>query len=208
MEQRIFKIIYGIGWAFIAIIRIPARWRARNNQIVVNRRTAQEKSLLALLSVGMVVLPLVYIFSRWLNFANYKVRSWVGWMGAGSFAIGLWLLWRAHADLGRNWSDSLQLRQGHQLITSGIYRHIRHPMYAFGWLFGIAQALLLQNWIVGLSGLVSFALLYFVRVPQEERMMLDQFGEEYRAYMKKTGRIIPRWRNLNFESIKMLFKRR
>ena len=65
-------------------------------------------------------------------------------------------------------------------------------MYAFGWLLGIAQTLLLQNWIAGPSGLVSFALLYFLRVPREEQMMLDQFGDEYQAYMKRTGRVIPR----------------
>ena len=102
-------------------------------------------------------------------------------------------MWRSHTDLGQNWSESLQIRQGHQLVTSGIYRHIRHPMYAFGWLFGIVQALLLQNWIAGLSGLVSFAVLYFLRVPREEQMMLDQFGEEYQSYMKRTGRVIPQW---------------
>lgn len=192
MAQSTLKIIYGIGWAFIAVIRIPARWRARSNQVEVDHKRAQEKSLLALGSFGMGALPLVYIFTPWLNFANYRLRSWAGWTGTASFAVGLGLLWRAHADLGENWSDSLQLRQGHQLITSGIYRHIRHPIYAFGWLLGFAQAMLLQNWIAGLSGLVSFAVFYFQRVPREEQMMLDEFGEAYRAYMQRTGRVIPR----------------
>lgn len=161
-------------------------------RIVVDRKTAREKSLLTLLAVGMGVLPAVYIFTPLLNFANYTLRSWAGWTGAGIFAVGLAVFWRAHATLGPYWSDSLQLREGHPLITSGIYRYIRHPMYAFGWLMSIAQALLVQNWIAGLSGLVSFGLLYFLRVPREEHMLLDQFGESYRSYMKKTGRIIPR----------------
>lgn len=187
-----FKIIYGIGWALIAIIRIPARWRARSNRIEVDHKSAREKSLLLLVSLGMGGLPLVYIFTPWLNFANYKLRAWAGWTGTVSLVVGLWLLWRAHADLGRNWSDSLQLRQDHQLITGGIYKHIRHPIYAFGWLLGIAQTLLLPNWIVGLSGLTSFASLYFLRVPREERMMLEEFGEVYQAYMQRTGRVIPR----------------
>ena len=192
MERRTLKIVYGIGTLITALIRLPYWWRARRSRIVVDRKTAREKSLLALLSIGLGALPLAYIFTPWLNFANYRLRLWAGWTGAASFAVGLWLLWRAHAALGPYWSDSLQLRQGHPLVTSGIYRHIRHPMYAFGWLLGIAQALLLQNWIAGLSGLVSFAPLYVSRVPREEQMMLDQFGEEYRAYMSRTGRIIPR----------------
>jgi len=189
------KAIWGLIWVLVAVIRIPVRRRTRNNQIVVDK-TAQDRYLLAVLAVGMVALPFIYLFTPWLNFANYRLRSWVGWTGAASGAVGLWLLWRSHTDLGQNWSESLQIKEEHQLVTSGIYRHIRHPMYAFGWLFGIAQALLLQNWIAGLSGLASFAVLYFLRVPREEQMMLDQFGEEYQSYMKRTGRVIPRWQSM------------
>ncbi len=194
MYKTIYAIIWALIWVFVALIRIPARQRTKNNRIVVDK-TAQDRYLLAFLGVGMIALPIVYIFTSWLNFANYRLPPWAGWTGAASAAAGIWLLWRSHTDLGLNWSDSLQVRQGHQLVTSGIYRHIRHPMYAFGWLFGIAQALLLQNWIAGLSNLVSFAVLYFLRVPREEQMMLDQFGEKYQAYMQRTGRVIPRWRS-------------
>jgi len=64
-------------------------------------------------------------------------------------------------------------------------------MYAAFWLWGIAQALLLQNWIAGLANLASFLPMYLLRVPREEQMMLEQFGEEYRLYMNRTGRVIP-----------------
>jgi protein-S-isoprenylcysteine O-methyltransferase Ste14 len=107
-------------------------------------------------------------------------------------AMAVWLFWRSHADLGRNWSPSLELREGHELVTEGVYRSVRHPMYASMWLWGVAQALLLQNWIAGWVSLVMFMPLYLLRVPREERMMLDEFGEEYRAYMDRTGRVIPR----------------
>ena len=193
MDQTIFKIVYGIGFILIFIIRLPYWWLARSTPVVVDRKTVRERILLAQLSVGVGVLPLVYIFTPWLNFANYQLPSWAGWAGAAIFAAGLWVLWRAHAALGRYWSDSVQLRQGHQLVTSGIYQHIRHPIYTFGWLLGIAQALVLWNWVVAAAGLASFALIYFLRVPREEHMMLDQFGEAYRAYMNRTGRIVPRW---------------
>ena len=65
-------------------------------------------------------------------------------------------------------------------------------MYASGWLWAVSQALLLHNWIAGLAGLVAFVPLYFIRVPREERMMLDNFGDAYRAYAARTGRIVPR----------------
>ena len=65
-------------------------------------------------------------------------------------------------------------------------------MYAALWLWGVAQALLIHNWIAGFSQLVSFAVLYFLRVPREKRMMLDRFGAEYPAYIGRTGRVLPR----------------
>lgn len=191
--ERKFKAAYGLGWAILAVIRIPYRWRARTERIVVDRKSPRERALLALLGVGMGILPLLAIVTPLLNFANYRLRAWAGWTGVAAFALADWLMWRTHADLGRYWSESLQVRQGHRLVTTGAYRRIRHPMYASGWLLGVGQALLLPNRIAGLSGLASFALLYLLRVPREEELMLDQFGDDYRAYMGRTGRVIPRF---------------
>ena len=68
-------------------------------------------------------------------------------------------------------------------------------MYAAFLLFGIAQALLLPNWIAGWSGLVAVILLCVLRMPREEAMMCEFFGEEYRQYRRRTGRIVPaKWR--------------
>jgi protein-S-isoprenylcysteine O-methyltransferase Ste14 len=192
VEQNVFKILWIIGFIMIVSIRLPHWWLGRSNRVVVDRNPVRERILLALEAVGAGALPLVYIFTPWLSFADYQLPAGAGWAGAAGLVASLWLLWRAHANLSQNWSRSLQLRQGHQLITSGIYRYIRHPMYASGWLLGIAQGLLLWNWIAGASGLAAFALLYFQRVPREEQMMIDQFGEEYQNYMKRTGRVIPR----------------
>jgi protein-S-isoprenylcysteine O-methyltransferase Ste14 len=101
-------------------------------------------------------------------------------------------LWRAHADLGRNWTPTLQITESHRLVTGGVYRYLRHPIYAAIWLTGLAQVLMLANWIAGPACLVLFLPVYLVRVPREERMMLDHFGDEYRAYMGRTGGVIPR----------------
>ncbi len=106
--------------------------------------------------------------------------------------MALWLLWRSHYDLGRNWRVTTEIREGHTLVTSGIFRYIRHPMYSAHWLWGIAQVLLIHNWIAGLASLVIWLPVYLLRVRREENMMLEKFGEEYRLYMRQTGRIIPR----------------
>ena len=163
--------------------------------MALERVDALERALVGLLSVGLIFVPAVYAWTPWLERANYRLapeaqRS-AGGVGAALMTLALWLFWRSHADLGSNWSPSLQLREGHALVTGGVYQHVRHPMYASEWLWGVAQALLLQNWVAGWAGLVLFTPLYVLRVPREERMMLDRCGEEYHAYMDTTGRVVP-----------------
>jgi protein-S-isoprenylcysteine O-methyltransferase Ste14 len=131
-------------------------------------------------------------FYPWLEFADYHLPGWTGWTGAVVFGVAIWLFWRAHDDLGLNWSASLEIRENHSLVDNGVYRYVRHPMYAAFWLWGIAQVLLLHNWIYGLSYLVSFVPMYFRRIRQEEQMMIDTFGEQYQNYMTQTGRVIPK----------------
>ena len=164
--------------------------------MAVDRVSGLERSLLGLLLVGMFFVPVVYALTSWLDGADYRLspgaRAGAGGVGTALLAAAIWLFWRSHADLGRNWSPSLQLREEHQLVTAGVYRSIRHPMYASQWLWSVAQPLLLQNWIAGWAGLLLFLPLYLSRVPHEEQMMLEQFGEAYRAYMSRTGRVVPR----------------
>ncbi|MBI3965362.1 MAG: isoprenylcysteine carboxylmethyltransferase family protein [Chloroflexi bacterium] len=104
----------------------------------------------------------------------------------------IFLFWRTHRDLGANWSPTLEIGAQHTLVTRGVYGRIRHPMYASQALLALAQALLLPNWVAGLAGPLAFLARYLIRVPREERMMLDHFGDAYRAYSAHTGRILPR----------------
>lgn len=148
--------------------------------------------LVILASVGMIILPLLYVLTPWLDFANYHLPQNLGCFGVTIFIIALWLIWRSHVNLGDNFSLIPEIKEKHTLVTKGVYEYIRHPMYAAHWLWAIAQALLLQNWIAGLAMLILFFPLYSERVLREEKMMVEEFGDEYRNYMKKTGRIIPR----------------
>jgi protein-S-isoprenylcysteine O-methyltransferase Ste14 len=88
----------------------------------------------------------------------------------------------------------LQVREEHRLVTNGIYRRIRHPMYASMFLLSMAHLFFVPNWIVAPAYLVSFGILYVFRVGREERMMLDRFGAEYEAYRRRSGRLLPRLR--------------
>ncbi|WP_312015825.1 protein-S-isoprenylcysteine O-methyltransferase [Bradyrhizobium liaoningense] len=97
----------------------------------------------------------------------------------------------AHRALGRNWSVSLDVRENHELVTEGFYRRVRHPIYSAFWLWAVAQALLLPNWIAGFAGLAGFGILIFGRVAGEGRIMLQTFADSYREYMARIGRIFP-----------------
>lgn len=192
--DTLIRAIYVAGMISMFALRLTCRIRTRNGWVVETRFRTLEVSLLTFAFIGMLVVPLVYVFSDTLSFADYVLPSWTGWAGTLIFLAALWLLWRAHSDLGQNWSQTLALREEHELITHGVYRRVRHPMYAAFWLWAIAEALLLHNRIAGFSQLVSLAGLCFLRVPREERMMLDRFGGEYQDYMNRTGRVLPRWR--------------
>lgn len=191
-----FKTVYFGLLVLMLILRLPYVWRRRRTRMVVDRMTGLERFLIGLVAVGSFLLPAVYVSTPWLNWANYplspRAMGRVGGIGTVLLTVAVLLFWRSHADLGRNWSPSLQIREGHTLITDGVYRSIRHPMYAAVWLGGMAQTLLLQNWIAGWAGLVLFLPMYIFRVPREEQMMLEQFGEAYREYMNRTGRVVPR----------------
>ena len=187
-----FKSLYLAGLIVGSIVRGICTRRYKPNAAADERRSALDTALMSFASVGLLLLPLLYVFTPWLEFADYWLPMWTGWIGAVVFAAAVWLLWRSHVDLGRNWSPTLQVSEVHTLITQGVYRHIRHPMYAAHWLWAVAQILLLHNWIAGPALLVCFVPLYVLRVPREEQMMLDHFGDEYRAYIKRTGRVLPR----------------
>lgn len=187
-----FTAIYFVGIVIEIIIRSPYSKKRKAEAMSDRRVTGQEKALLFLLLLGMFILPVVYAASSWLDFATYARPSWAGWVGAAILAGALFVFWRAHADLGLNWSPSLEIRQKHELITRGIYGVIRHPMYASQWLWVVAQVLLLPNWIAGWVNLIVFIPFYLLRVRAEERMMLDTFGDQYRDYMSKVGGVIPK----------------
>jgi len=185
--------IYFVAIVVEMIIRAPLNQKRRQEKMSEQRVTGQERTLLGLLFLGMFFVPIIYAATNWLDFANYALPAWAGWLGVLILAGTLLVFWRAHADLGLNWSPSLEIREKHELITRGIYGVIRHPMYASQWLWVLAQPLLLQNWIAGFANLLVFVPFYFLRVKAEEQLMLESFGEQYQAYMQKVRGVLPKF---------------
>jgi protein-S-isoprenylcysteine O-methyltransferase Ste14 len=181
-------LLLPVGWY---IIRWEHARRSRRTPIARTGRGPRELALLAIAFLGLILLPALYVTTGFPRFAARAFAPVEAALGMLIAAGALVMFYCTHEALGRNWSVSLDVRESHRLVTEGVYRRVRHPMYTAFWLWALAQALLLPNWIAGLSGLMGFGTLYFLRVGREERLMIETFGDEYRAYMARTWRIIP-----------------
>ena len=174
----------------MVIIRAPHGQRSRGVKVVKSGRSALEIVLLTVAWLAFFV-PLVWVAAPVFAFANYSLRLAPLLAGIFCLAVGLWLFARSHADLGANWSITLEVRERHQLVTQGIYRTVRHPMYSALLLYSIGQALVVPNSIAGPSYGVAMVLLFAFRLGPEERMMLEEFGKDYEAYRGRTKRLVP-----------------
>jgi protein-S-isoprenylcysteine O-methyltransferase Ste14 len=185
------KIIWLLGCVCWYVIRYPHQRRSRRTPVAERRDRARDTVLMTLSFAGLFAIPLTYAITGQPTFAGYPFHAAQAWLGVAVLIGAMALFYRTHRDLGRAWSVTLEIRKEHRLVTYGIYARLRHPMYAAFWLWALSQALLLPNWIAGLSGLVGFGTLFFARVGREERMMLERFGDEYREYMRRTKRLVP-----------------
>lgn len=138
----------------------------------------------------LAAVALYAVNPAWLSAFAIPLPAWSRWLGVGLSVIGFLLLVWVHRALGRQWSTSLQLREQHTLITSGPYRWTRHPMYTALFSFFAGLAFVSASWLVVLLVVVAVSVLY-ARIGKEEMMMLEQFGDEYRAHMQRTGRFLP-----------------
>jgi len=190
-DHNMFEVVFLAGFVVGSVVRNVYMAKCKSVKAEKEYSNVLDFILVSAAGVGMIV-PLLYLLTPWLDFANYALSGWSGWAGTAVFAGAIVMLWRSHADLGRNFSATLRITGQHSLVTSGVYRNIRHPMYTAHLLWAIAQGLLLANWLAGWAFLVLSIPLYVVRIPKEEQMMIEHFGEEYRSYMSRTGRLIPR----------------
>ncbi|HJT33790.1 MAG TPA: protein-S-isoprenylcysteine O-methyltransferase, partial [Pirellulales bacterium] len=185
MNPWFAKIIVLAASVAMVVIRAPHGRRSGAVPVAKRHRGPLEFVLLAIAWMAFFV-PLIWIATSALAFADYPLHPVPLVIGSAMLIVGLWLFHRSHADLGTNWSISLDLREEHQLITRGIYRRVRHPMYSALLIYSIGQALVLPNWLAGPSYLVAMLLIIALRLPREERMMLDKFGGEYENYRAAT----------------------
>ncbi len=191
MTAAAAKIIFLLAAIASFAIRYPHERRSRKLPVRASARDLHEAILVAIAVAGLAIVPLIYVATGFPRGASYRFEAVSGWIGTLVFLAELSLLYGAHHDLSRNFSATLEIRQDHTLVTRGVYARVRHPMYSAFWLWAVAQALLLPNWVAGPAGLLGFGILFFRRVGREERLMLETFGQDYSIYMARTARVLP-----------------
>jgi protein-S-isoprenylcysteine O-methyltransferase Ste14 len=191
MTAAIAEIIWWIGAVAWFGIMYPHIRRSRKMQTTQRPGATRERVLMLISLSGLFLIPAFYTITGIPQFADYTFRSLQAWIGVVVLVCAVVLFFQTHRRLGRSWSVTLEIRENQGLVTDGIYRFVRHPMYSAYFLWVLSQALLLPNWIAGPAGLVGFGTLFAFRVRREEEMMLEAFGESYAAYAARTKRIIP-----------------
>ena len=190
MNPSIGRAVILTAMTLMVVIRSPHVARSRKATVARSAKDRREVALQYFTPIGFLA-PLIWAVSPVLPFADYPLRLAPMLAGVAYLALGLWFFHRSHVDLGTNWSVTLEIRERHRLVSDGVYRSVRHPLYSALLLYGVGQALVVPNWLIGPTFFVVFAILFALRVHAEERLMLETFGSEYAAYMARTKRLVP-----------------
>ena len=181
---------------FAVTLPVAAFYRIRS-KMTRERLDRRQEGLLVLWTLrpigiaGMIGLIVFLTNPDLMRWSAMPLPVWLRWTGVGIGVAGsAFLFWTLHS-IGRNLTDTVVTRKNHTLVTHGPYRWIRHPFYVAVLLAILANSLAAANWFVLATGAVTFGLLKF-RLGKEEALLVERFGDEYRAYMARTNRFIPR----------------
>lgn len=193
--ETIFRILLPILIVVFAAHRgyYVKNYSKPEDATVKKREEGIVSKVAGLLGMAGFISVLLYVINpKWLAFADLAFPAWLRWAGVGIAILGFALLQWAQVTLANSWSDTPRMMKEQTLITSGPYRTIRHPIYtAFILILG-SMLFISSNWLIGLCWLVMTTLEVISRIGFEESLMMEFFGEQYREYMKKTGRLFPK----------------
>lgn len=170
------------------------RYRATSAGGPISRREEGRLQFLAIRLSGLLLfgLTLLYLtFPALLRSFHVPLQPLARWLGFPLGLVGVLLVHYTLQALGNNLTDTVTTRPQQTLVTHGPYRWVRHPYYSAFFLLIVATSLLAANWLLAVSGLFTFSLLVR-RIPLEEKFLVDRFGDDYRAYRRQTGSLIPR----------------
>lgn len=193
MNELTYKILLAALVIAKNIIRAYYKKRYKKTHAVTTREKhkPREKMIVWLVFFSLVVPGLMWLFTPWLSFGQFYLPDGfrIGGFIIGMF--GMWLFYYVHKTLGDNWSPILEIRKEHNLVISGPYKYARHPMYSAMLLWLVSFVLITANWFYAITISLGLAIMFIIRIPDEEKLMIEEFGDQYKAYMNRTKRLIP-----------------
>ena len=195
MNENIFRILAAV--ILFTAVGVSSYYRRKADQETGEKisRKVDGTILMTLIRIGGLILwlsPLVYLINpKWMAWSKIGLPEEVRWLGValGILCVGgvYWLF----SSIGSGITPTSATRTQHTLVTSGPYRWIRHPLYTIGSTLFVAFGMMADNWFIALLGILVFILMA-IRTPKEEANLIEKFGDEYREYMKRTGRFLPK----------------
>ncbi len=200
MDRAYLEIFFLCGMVFqlILLVAYIRRFILNNYWSYFNE---QERQYSIFVLIGYQILPLIYLFSTWFSWFDYNLPKWLGFPAFALYCFGFWLFFKAYTELGSSWSVNTAVREGQKLVTDGLFKWVRHPMYAAIAAVAIAQIFMLQNWLVGPAFLITATPFYKYIVAREEKQLINHFGEQYLQYMRETNALFPRLDKINYTPI-------
>jgi len=192
--ETIFRIILPLLMITFMVHRgYYVRKHGKEDNTLKKREEGTVTRLAGILGVIGFISLLAYVINpNWLFWASLPLPLWLRWAGVGIALFGFSLLQWAQNTLGTNWSDTPRMMKEQTLVTSGPYQSIRHPIYTAFLLIMSSTLLISANWLIGLSWIGMTILETASRIGFEESLMLEFFGDQYRDYMRRTGRLLPK----------------
>ena len=175
-------------------ISVYYRHRARRTGDVVARRREGVGLMFARAAGGLLLWGSVFAYllnPGWMAWSVWPLPVWLRWLGVVLGLLTVPAAWWVFSSIGRNVTETVLTKADHALVTTGPYRWIRHPLYTMGGALFVAVGLMSANWFILGVTCLAVALLRVVVVPREEQALVAKFGDEYRAYMNRTGGLVP-----------------
>jgi protein-S-isoprenylcysteine O-methyltransferase Ste14 len=186
-----YESFFPVVWIlFFLYWRIRATANTKTNQRIEPVASRILRSVICLVAIALLLIPATRIPLPWLYLQLWPVGMWPFWLGASVTIAGLLFAVWAREHLGRNWSSSVTIKQGHELITSGPYAVVRHPIYT-GILTGFLGMAIAISQVRGFIVFALFLLAFWIKLRREEQWMRSQFGEVYVTYAHQTAALVP-----------------
>lgn len=195
MNENIFRILAAVILFSAMSISIYFRRKADRASGEKLSRKADGTLMMTAIRIGGLILwlsPFVYLINpAWMAWSKLGLFEAIRWSGVGLGVLCVFGIYWLFSSIGTGITPVSATRKEHKLVTHGIYRYIRHPLYTVGSSLFVSFGMMVDSWFIAALGIFTFILMA-IRTPKEEANLIEKFGDEYREYMQRTGRFLPK----------------